>query len=247
MVLIISEEIVVTNIPLVEINKGVSEHIAVIEAFIPVGGQFLVDVGCGDGSLCRELASRGASVLGIEPDPIQAEKNNQADIVANVSLMEGEAQNLPLEDSHVDGLIFQYSFHHIPQTHMKTAIDEAVRVSRSNGFLYVAEPLPEGSFHETIRYFHDETLVRGAALNVLRIYASKKYLEEKIIHYVDRRQYGSFDEFAEYFCALSFNSDYTESDVTSNEVQQAFEQAKQGDSYVLDTPVRVNFYQNLKD
>ncbi len=51
---------------------GETDDLAVIDRRLEVGGLSLVDVGCGDGDFARALAERGAEVLWIEPDPIQA-------------------------------------------------------------------------------------------------------------------------------------------------------------------------------
>ena len=80
-----------------------------------VGGRSLIDVGCGGGALARALAERGATVLGVEPDPVQAARNREASETPGVSFAEGRAESLPVGDGAADGAIFGRSLHHVPR------------------------------------------------------------------------------------------------------------------------------------
>ena len=125
---------------------GETDDLAVIDRRLEVGGLSLVDVGCGDGDFARALAERGAAVLAIEPDPIQAEKNRGAAPTAGVTFAEAPAQRIPLEDASADGVLFKYSLHHVPAAEMDAALEDAMRVLKpGSGFLYVMEPVMAGS------------------------------------------------------------------------------------------------------
>src|SRR5690606_19945714 len=89
-----------------------SDSAAVCE-LVDVAGLKLVDVGCGPATVSREFARLGAEVLGVEPDPIQAEKNRQAEPLAGFTFAEGGAEELPLESGSVDGVFFFRSLHHV--------------------------------------------------------------------------------------------------------------------------------------
>ncbi len=227
------------------LRRGLSNHFTVIEEFVPLKDNFIVDIGCGDGQLCRDMAKRGAAVLGVEADPVQAEKNRHLETFPNVGLTEGKAQQLPLETAGVDTAIFHFSLHHIPETDMQAAIEEAIRVLKPAGGLYVAEPVAEGLFQEVIKHFHDETHVRLKALNALQQFALPRFRRETVICYHIRHEYVDFNEFVEHFVSLSYNNHYSEKDVCDDEVEKAFSKAKQGDIYSFDTPVRVNLYEGL--
>ncbi|MCB1754693.1 MAG: class I SAM-dependent methyltransferase [Gammaproteobacteria bacterium] len=229
-----------------EFDRGLADHMSVLEEFLPLDGKFIVDVGCGDGSLCRELAKRGAATLGVETDPVQVAKNRVAEITPNVGLTEGVAQNLPLETGQVDAVMFHYSFHHVPVEEMPAAIAEALRVLKPDGYLFVKEPIAEGLMQDAVKYFHDETLVRDAALEALNNHARERFLTEKIIRYRTSREFRDFEHFAGFFTELSYNSGYTEQDVRTPAVRSAFEKAKRGETYVFEQPVRLNLYQGVR-
>ena len=67
-------------------DLGVCTDLDVIDRYLDVSGLFVVEAGCGNMALSKALATRGASVLAIDPDPVQAAKNEQADIIPNVGL-----------------------------------------------------------------------------------------------------------------------------------------------------------------
>ena len=58
-------------------DLGERSDVAALLALTPVSGLALVDVGCGAGRNARDLAEAGATVLGVEPDPIQAARNRE--------------------------------------------------------------------------------------------------------------------------------------------------------------------------
>ncbi len=141
-------------------DLGVSNDLQVIDRFLNVRDSFLVDAGCGNMGLSRALAQRGASVLGIDPDPVQAKKNQQADTVANVGFAQTGADAIPVENSSVDGILFPYSLHHIPANRYPAVFEELFRVLKADGFIYVIEPVASGKLNEVMRLFHDEAQVR---------------------------------------------------------------------------------------
>ena len=85
---------------------GDSNDTQAIDKLLTVDGLTLIDVGCGAGRLSRELVSRGAVVLGVEPDPIQAAKNRAAPEVSGLRFAEAEATKLPAVDGSIDGVFF---------------------------------------------------------------------------------------------------------------------------------------------
>ncbi len=56
-------------------DLGEKSDLEVLDHLVDVAGQRVIDAGCGDGRLSSELAKRGATVVGVEPDPIQARQN----------------------------------------------------------------------------------------------------------------------------------------------------------------------------
>lgn len=224
---------------------GESSDVEVIARLVDLKGKHLIDVGCGDGSLARALAERGATVLGVEADPQRAEANRALPESPGVTLVEGFAQNLPADDRSVDGVIFGKSLHHVPREDMAPALEEARRVIREkSGFLLVLEPLMEGSHSDLIRLFHDETEVRRWATDALEGLSSGPFAHEREIRYTVKIRFDDFDAFVAKYAGLTYNP-YRLEDVSNEKVRAIFERGRDVEGYCFDQPMRVNLFDGV--
>lgn len=221
---------------------GETTDFEVLDRLVDVSGLSLLDIGCGAGRLTRELAKRGASVTGVEPDPIQAAKNRQAEAVPGVTFVEGGAQDLDAGDGSIDGVFFKYSLHHIPEAHMDKALGEAVRVLKPEaGFLYVMEPVMAGSYSELSRLFHDETGARVSAYEALARSAAPHFANQREIHYSDWAEYADFESFLAEKLGQTY-SDHKRERVDTPAVRALFETGRNGERYRFKYRLRVNYY-----
>jgi|SRR5579859_973655 len=145
----------------------VAKHLDRLGALVPVAGQRIVDVGCGDGALVRALARRGADVTGVEIDARALAPALAAPAVAAERYREGRAEALPLADRSTDIVIFFNSLHHVPVAALDGALAEAARVLVDDGILFVLEPIAAGPYFELTRLVEDETFVRARAYEAL--------------------------------------------------------------------------------
>lgn len=214
----------------------------VLHKLVDVRDRFVVDVGCGAGELCVDLAEHGARVLGVEPDPEQSDKNSRAAPVANVGFVQAGAAEMPLEPGSVDGVVFSNSLHHIHAPHYKRVFDEVMRVLTGRGWLYVKEPVANGSKQYVMGLFHDETAVRLAAYQALLDYALPNFGKSREIYYDVDYTYSDFEHFASRYEGLSYNS-YASSSVRDPLVKSRFEEQRNSHgSFTLTQPMRVNVY-----
>jgi SAM-dependent methyltransferase len=145
---------------------GDTEHYShedVLAQLVDVAGKRVVDVGCGSGALVRWLRGQDADVVGVECGEVMLGMARAADPDHLDTYVEGEGQALPLGDAEFDVVVYSYSLHHVPATHMVDALREASRVLRPHGALYVVEPVAAGPGPEVIRLIDDETEVRALA------------------------------------------------------------------------------------
>ena len=225
---------------------GFQTDLEVLERLVDVKNRFIVDAGCGAGKLCYSLAERGARVLGVEPDPVQAKKNSQAAVVENVGFHEGGAGEIPVEPLSVDGVVFGNSMHHVPAAHYPQVFSEMLRILRADGFLYVMEPVANGTYQHVSELFHNETQVRLNAYNALVEHAMPNYQSMREIYYDIDRTFNDFDEFANHYTDLSYNH-YAAADVRSDQVKERFEScANSHGTFTLTQPMRVNLYTGPK-
>jgi ubiquinone/menaquinone biosynthesis C-methylase UbiE len=163
--------------------REVTTDISMLERLAAPAGKAVVDIGCGGGALVRELASRGARVVGLEisaeqlapalaraaaaPGAAAAQPAQPAQPAPTATYLIGRAQALPIDDASVDVAIFMRTLHHVPPPDLAKALSEARRVLRADGAVYVAEPLAEGDYFALTSLVEDELEVRRAAQQAL--------------------------------------------------------------------------------
>jgi SAM-dependent methyltransferase len=151
-----------------------------------------LDIGCGDGKFTRLLASRFASVSGIDVKEKKIDEARDAAKAAGVDVdfrtASGEA--IPYADGSFDVVAFSNSLHHMPDA--AKALAEAMRVLKTGGKLYIMEPVPSGNYHDATRLVNDETIVRTEAYRALLALDDAKPDTE--IMYRARREFASYDE-----------------------------------------------------
>ena len=227
-------------------DLGEIAEIEVVERLVPLAGLTVVDVGCGGGRVTKELAARAAVAIGVEPDPIQAEKNRAAEPQPGLSFIEAPGQALPFDDGSIDGVFFSYSMHHVPREHMAGALAEAVRALKpETGFLYVLEPLLSGSMEAVYRPFHDETEVRTLAYEAVQSHAAPRFAQAREVWYREPVRYDSYAEFVDGIVGTTY-SDFGRTMVDTPGVRAAFEAGRTGDGFVFTQHARVNLFHGPK-
>ncbi|MEO6858439.1 MAG: methyltransferase domain-containing protein [Solirubrobacteraceae bacterium] len=148
-------------------ERETTTDLAVLERLTEPAERDVLDVGCGPGHLVRSLAALGARPVGLEVSAEQLAPALAADDGSGGRYMIGRAEALPLEDATMDVVVFMRALHHVPVEEQFTALSEGRRVLRRGGYLYVAEPLTEGSYFELMRIVEDERAARlGAQLAI---------------------------------------------------------------------------------
>jgi SAM-dependent methyltransferase len=145
------------------VTRELTSDLSMLERLVAPAGRDVVDIGCGAGALVRELGARGARTIGIEISEQQLVNARERDDGTGARYLVGSAQSLPLDDASVDVAVFMRTLHHVRPEDLLLALREARRVVRSDGAVYVAEPLPEGDYFTLTSVIEDELEVRAAA------------------------------------------------------------------------------------
>ena len=223
-------------------NLGESTDIQSLQKILTLNNKQVVDIGCGKGEFAEAMAGLGAQVTGIEPDPVQAKKNRNAEPVTGVKLIEGGAQALPLEGANQDLLVFRFSLHHIPHSLYPAVFKEAARVLAPGGQLYVMEPVAQGSSQYVMELFHDETRVRANAQTAMHELTPAYFEHSASYTYDIIRPYGDFEAYVNHYGRLSYNS-YALNQVDNATVKSRFMEFKCDDgTIVLSQPVKADLY-----
>jgi len=94
--------------------------------------QRVADIGCGTGLMGAMLAATGRQVLGVDLSTSMVARA-RARKSARLDFLQGDAENLPLENAGFDAVVNLISFHHYPNP--RRAIEEFRRVLRPRGRL----------------------------------------------------------------------------------------------------------------
>lgn len=123
------------------LGRGPSTRLVVDLARV-VPGDRVVDVGCGPGLFLKEAAERGATAVGVDPSARMrrlALRRIPAGLRPAVTVVDGAAEDLPLEDGSATVAWAVASFHHWRDP--DAGLAEVRRVLEPGGRLLIAERL----------------------------------------------------------------------------------------------------------
>ena len=179
--------------------EQVRDELDVLSGMVPLDGQQLIELGCGNARLARSLVQRfaGSQVVGLEVDEVQHARN-LAKPQDRIQFLAGSAQAVPFPDASFDGALTLKSLHHVPLQFMDAALQEVARVLRPGAWLYVSEPIYGGALNEIVRLFNDEGVVRPAAQAALdRALATDAWAPAGERRFAQPVRYASWEEFAQ--------------------------------------------------
>ncbi len=114
------------------------EREVVYEYLKPTPGMDILDIGCGTGIYCLELAQLGAKVTGIDvSEAMLAKARAKAERQGlKIQFLRADARKLPFKDESFDAVISVTALEFVPD--LRGALEEAYRVLRRGGRLVVA-------------------------------------------------------------------------------------------------------------
>lgn len=162
-------------------------------------GKMVADIGCGEGRFTRILAARAAHVTGIDvnEDSLARAREHPDNADMNITWRHAPAEDMPFDDASLDVVVFSNSLHHVAPEMMAKAMEEAQRVLKPGGLLYVMEPVAEGRYFEATRRVNDERAVRVQAQAAVEGAAQGNFAKVAELAYGARREFASYEEWAE--------------------------------------------------
>lgn len=102
-----------------------------------------VDLGCGDGALCRRLIDRGAAcVTGIDPSTRMLELARAATNNGRIEYIQSFAEDLELPAASVDLVVSSLAFHYLDDASFTALMNSVVRWLRPSGLLVASMEHP---------------------------------------------------------------------------------------------------------
>jgi SAM-dependent methyltransferase len=136
----------------------------------------VVDIGCGIGNAASIIAPFVKGVVGIDRESAMlAEAEQRPDLASNISFVEGDALQLPLENNSANVAMFCLVLHHIEDT--TRALQEAKRVLGKNGRIVIIDMQEHmhdeyrhtmGHVHLGFSELNLQTAAKNCGLNVLQ-------------------------------------------------------------------------------
>jgi SAM-dependent methyltransferase len=206
----------------------------------------IIELGCGGARLSRKLLGRhpACEVTGLEVDERQHAKNLLKP-QQRLHFVQAGAQAIPFDAGQFDLALMLKSLHHVPLDLLDHALAEVHRVLRPQGLLYVSEPVFAGALNEVMRVFHDEEVVRAAALRALRTAIGSGAWEPVSETFFDTPvSYRDFAEFEQRMIGVTFVNHRLDAAVLAR-VRERFEPNMTADGAHFMRPMRVNLLRKV--
>jgi ubiquinone/menaquinone biosynthesis C-methylase UbiE len=143
-------------------NKETVESKVISE--IPLRDKRVLEIGCGEGRLTTIIAKGAGWLVAVDPDRKSLRKAKKTNPIINGEYKVGKAERLKFPTESFDVIIFTYSLHH---SSSKKAIEEAMRVLKDTGEMFIIEPTDCGEIQQIHNLFDDEHSERQQALDLV--------------------------------------------------------------------------------
>ena len=130
--------------------------------FADLKNQEILEIGCGDGRITKQLVGKAKRVVAIDPDAAviaEAKENTKG---AGLRIGSGECLEFPNES--FDVILFTLSLHH---QNSSVALREAKRVLRDHGRVVILEPVNDGEIEQVCNFLQDEAQVLREAFQAI--------------------------------------------------------------------------------
>ena len=177
-------------------------HLEYLTSVYNLGGRKVADIGAGDGTFSKQIHQHGGIVTAIEVDADKV-KIARLNLPEEIVVAEGRGEDLPLESDSQDLACFFFSFHHVPISVQRQALDEVQRVLKPGGRLHVVEPLATGTMFDLVKLVDDETAVRENSHAIMAMLGEGEIF--KLLasqQYTLKRDYADFETFVSRVVAI---------------------------------------------
>lgn len=130
-----------------------NQYIAAILSQCDLSGRDVLEIGCGNGRITRDLARHARRVVATDPDGDALAKARQAVAAANVEFRPAPSGVPDLPAGSFDVVIYTLSLHQVPVAEMSDSLRNSADLLREDGVIVVVEPGEGGSNAESRKHF----------------------------------------------------------------------------------------------
>lgn len=146
----------------------------------------ILDLGCGDGALAKELFSVGRNIIGID---ISRKALKFASKFSNIKWVLGDVKELPFCSNSLDYVIASELIEHLTYNEAIKMLQEIRRVLKSDGKILLTTPNKYNFYYILYKFVKGRSLssehTKEYCPHELRVLVSKFFEIEKIIGYFD--------------------------------------------------------------
>lgn len=118
-----------------------------------LSGKTILEVGCGQGRITRDLARHARRVVAIDPDEGALQTARSRINAENVAFLRCRGESLPFPEGCFDLVVYSLSLHHLPQDAMRASLAQAAGLLGEQGMIMVIEPGEGGTLIEAEERF----------------------------------------------------------------------------------------------
>ncbi len=149
-----------------------NQYIKAINDHAPLAGKTVLEIGCGDGRITRDLAAYAKRVVATDISPAVLERARHNVTSPNVEFLLTPDGFPDLPGASFDLVIYTLSLHHIPVDRMIENLRHSGHLLKRSGAIVVVEPGEGGSFLEIKQRFGagsgDESEIKAAAIRAMK-------------------------------------------------------------------------------
>jgi ubiquinone/menaquinone biosynthesis C-methylase UbiE len=219
-----------------------SNELNVIKELLNTEATAFLELGCGAAYQTRAVAENTnvESIVGVEIDAIQHDKNLLITDLPKVTFKSYGAESIQEEDQSFDAVIMLKSLHHVPVPRMHHAFQEIHRVLKTDGIAYISEPVFAGDFNDMMRLFHDEESVRLEAFNAtVQAVECGLFTSQKQHFFRNKIRFASYQQYEAGVLGVT-HTNHTLSDDVLAKVKQKFLSHESDEGFIFYQPNRVN-------
>ena len=163
-----------------------SKEFEVIEKeLLPKGISMVLDLGCGNGLHSIYLSKIYENVFSVDRDVKDSVTHSisldslrkicKSLNISNIKVLDGIAENIPIEDSSVDLVYSHFVFEHV--INKNSAIKEINRVMKDNGYMIMTVPTLRNRIEWGLKYYFTKQFIYGLVFPY-RLFVKKQTLKE---------------------------------------------------------------------